>query len=71
MGFRLRRVFNLGPLRATLSKTGVGLSAGLPGLRVGVGADGRRQVTLGFPGTGLSWTKSFGKPRVDPEAEGP
>ncbi len=71
MGWRIRRTLNLGPLRGTLSKSGIGLSFGVPGVRVGIGPDGRRQVTLGFPGLGISWTKSLGRPRGDAGSEAP
>ncbi len=71
MGWRFRRTLNLGPLRGTLSKSGLGLSFGVPGIRLGVGPDGRRQLTLGFPGLGVSWTKSLGRPRGDVGGEAP
>ncbi len=40
MGFYIRRAFRLGPLRLNVSKSGVGLSAGVRGARVGVGPRG-------------------------------
>lgn len=36
MSFYLRKTVKVGPLRLNLSKSGLGVSAGLPGLRVGV-----------------------------------
>lgn len=40
MGFYLRKSINVGPLRFNLSKSGIGVSAGVTGLRFGVGPRG-------------------------------
>lgn len=40
MGFYLKKSFSLGPLRINLSKSGVGLSLGIKGLRIGTGPNG-------------------------------
>lgn len=40
MGFYLRKSFRAGPLRINLSKSGLGLSAGVTGARVGIGPRG-------------------------------
>ena len=40
MGFYLKKGINIGPLRINLSKSGVGLSFGGKGLRVGSGPQG-------------------------------
>ena len=40
MGFYLRKGFNFGPLRLNLSRSGLGLSAGVKGFRVGLGPRG-------------------------------
>ena len=40
MGFYLRKYVRVGPLRFNLSKSGIGLSAGIKGLRVGTGPRG-------------------------------
>jgi hypothetical protein len=40
MGFYLRKSISVGPLRFNLSKSGVGISAGVKGLRFGVGPRG-------------------------------
>src|SRR5688572_16484223 len=40
MGVFLRKSFGAGPLRFNISKSGIGLSAGVKGLRVGVGPRG-------------------------------
>lgn len=63
MGFRFRKSKNLGPLRVTASKGGIGLSVGVKGARVGVGADGKIRSSIGIPGTGISYqsTHSAGR----------
>jgi hypothetical protein len=56
MTFRYRKSINLGGgVRLNLSKTGVGLSCGVPGLRYSVHSSGRRTRTVGIPGTGMYW----------------
>lgn len=40
MGFYLRKSISVGPLRFNLSKSGIGVSTGIKGLRVGVGPRG-------------------------------
>lgn len=56
MSFRYRKSINLGGgIRLNLSKTGVGVSCGVPGLRYSVHSSGRRTRTIGIPGTGLYW----------------
>lgn len=40
MGFYFRKSFNAGPVRLNLSKSGIGVSAGVKGLRVGTGPHG-------------------------------
>lgn len=57
MGFNFRKSIKLGKnLRVNLSKSGVGLSAGVKGARVSVGPKGIRK-TASIPGTGISYTK--------------
>src|ERR1700730_17853950 len=51
--WRLRRSKKIGPLRVNVTKTGVGLSAGVPGARVSVHSSGRVTKTVGIPGTGI------------------
>ncbi|MGC8669050.1 MAG: DUF4236 domain-containing protein [Chthonomonadales bacterium] len=63
MGLRFRRTLSMGPLRLNLSRRGVGVTSGMRGLRVGRSANGRFYVTLGLPGTGLSYTWWLGKRR--------
>jgi len=59
MGFRVRRSIKLAPgLRLNLSKSGLGLSAGVRGARVSVNSHGRVTNTVGIPGSGLSYSTS-------------
>jgi len=51
-----------GPLRLNLSKSGLGLSLGVPGLHIGSGPRGR-YVRAGLPGTGVYYRKSLDKPK--------
>ena len=54
-GLRLQKRINLlGAFRLNVSKSGIGLSAGLPGLRAGIDAKARRYTSMGLPGTGIS-----------------
>jgi hypothetical protein len=50
MAFYIRKSFKLGPLRFNLSKSGVGVSAGIKGARVGVDARGKKYIHLGRGG---------------------
>ncbi len=57
MGFRMRKSINLGGgVRLNLSKSGVGMSLGVKGLRAGIGPRGTR-FTASIPSTGLSYQK--------------
>lgn len=49
MGFYIRKSLRAGPLRFNLSKSGIGVSAGIPGFRVGTGPRGN-YVHLGRGG---------------------
>ena len=57
MGITFRRSKSIGPFRLTLSKRGLGVSAGAGPLRIGRGATGRRTVSLRLL-RGLFWRKS-------------
>lgn len=58
MGWRFFRRLRIAPgLWLNLSRGGVSLSAGVRGLRATVGRD-RNRLTVGLPGTGLSFTKT-------------
>lgn len=61
MGLNFRKRIRLGKyVNLNLGKTGAGFSFGIPGARFSVNSQGRKQASLGIPGTGLSYTKSFG-----------
>ena len=63
MGLRYQKRIQLGKfLRLNISKSGVGASVGIPGLRFSTGPRGT-QFTFGLPGTGLSYTKRVGAGR--------
>ena len=56
MGLRFRKIFSVVPgVRVNVSKSGVSTSLGGHGATVNVGTSGKRTVTLGIPGTGLSY----------------
>jgi hypothetical protein len=58
MSFRLYKRVNLGGgIHLNISKTGVGLSAGIPGARYSVHSSGRTTRTVGLPGSGLYYRK--------------
>ncbi len=40
MGFYFRKSLNLGPIKLNFSKSGVGVSTGIKGLRIGTGPNG-------------------------------
>jgi|688.fasta_scaffold28627_4 hypothetical protein len=61
MGWRFRRSVGLGPLRLNMSKSGLGYSWGVPGIRVSTTPNGRRYLWLSLPGTGLAWSKEIGR----------
>jgi uncharacterized protein DUF4236 len=63
MGWRFQKRLSMGPLRVNFSRRGVGTSVGIPGLRIGQSATGRRYLTLGLPGSGLSYTKTLPRSR--------
>ncbi|MBI3240687.1 MAG: DUF4236 domain-containing protein [Chloroflexi bacterium] len=63
MSFRLNKRINIGKfLRLNISKSGVSVSAGVPGARVTAGPGGKR-LTLGIPGTGISYVKKLDEPK--------
>jgi hypothetical protein len=64
MGFRFRKSVNLGAgFRVNFSKTGIGYSWGMPGVRLTKTATGRNRATLSLPGTGISYVKESGGKR--------
>lgn len=61
MGFRFRKIISVIPgVKINLSKSGVSTSLGGRGATVNVGTSGKRTLTLGLPGTGLSYQVPLG-----------
>lgn len=61
-GFRwLQRIRLPFGFRSTVSRSGVGYSWGVPGLRIGVSPTGRKWISFGFPGIGLSFFRYLGR----------
>ena len=50
MGFFFRKSINVGPVRINLSKSGIGISLGVTGARVGARPDGKKYVAAGKKG---------------------
>ena len=62
MGLRFQRRVRIAPgVRLNLSKSGVGVSVGRSGLRIGMDATRRKFFSVGLPGTGLSYRTFFGQ----------
>jgi len=56
MGFRFQKRLRILPgVWINLSKTGVSASVGGKGATINVGHTGKRMITLGIPGTGMSY----------------
>jgi hypothetical protein len=47
-----------------MSKSGIGHSWGIPGVRVSTTPNGRRYLWLSLPGTGLAWSKEIGRKTI-------
>ncbi|MDP9201125.1 MAG: DUF4236 domain-containing protein [Gemmatimonadota bacterium] len=73
MGFRYYKRVNLGGgFHLNLSKTGIGISGGIPGARYSVHSSGRTVRTVGLPGTGLYYRKdTYAKKGSAPRTSGP
>lgn len=70
MGLRFQRSMQLIPgVRLNFSKSGIGTSFGVRGARYSVSPTGRRTVSAGIPGTGLSWRQSASASRSRGGAE--
>jgi len=60
MGFRFRRSFKIVPgVRLNVSKSGLSTSIGRPGATLNVGGKRGPRVTVGLPGTGLSYSEQL------------
>ncbi len=65
MAFRYRKSIRIAKgVRLNVSKSGVGLSAGVRGARYSVHSSGRRTATVGIPGSGMSWSQTSGGGRA-------
>ena len=64
MGWYLKKSFPFGPLRINLSKSGIGASVGVKGLRVSTGPKGRE---LNAGREGLYYRASLNSPRKSPQ----
>jgi hypothetical protein len=69
MGFRFRKRIKLFPgVSVNLSRSGVSTSVGRPGATINLGAKRGARVTVGIPGTGISYSESAGAaPRSSPD----
>ncbi len=65
---QFRRSKNIGPIRITASKGGLGASVGAGPVRVGKGADGKVRGTVRIPGTGIYDTRVIGGETSQPAA---
>ena len=62
MGLNFRKSINLGKgFKLNIGKKSVGISGGVKGARVSINSSGRKTVTLGIPGTGLSYSINLNK----------
>ncbi|MCR4590289.1 MAG: DUF4236 domain-containing protein [Lachnospiraceae bacterium] len=60
MGLRYRKSITIFPgVKLNISKSGLSLSVGKKGAHVSAGTSGRKSVSVGVPGTGLSYTKTI------------
>ena len=66
MGFYIRKSVSVGPFRFNLSKSGIGVSAGIKGLRVGTGPRGN-YITVGRGGLYYRATIPTAQPAARPQ----
>ena len=57
MGLRFRKSIKLGGFRINFSKSGIGYSYGVKGLRYTKTANGKDRITASIPGTGISYVE--------------
>ncbi len=68
MGLNFRKSISLGKgLKLNLGTKSAGLSFGVKGARYSINTNGSRRATFGIPGTGLSYTTSFGNKKKKTE----
>ncbi len=70
MGFYLRKGINFGPLRLNLSRSGLGVSFGVKGARIGIGPKGS-YIHMGRGGLFYRQTLTPGRPHYVPSAPQP
>ena len=63
MGFTFRKSVKIGPVRVNVSKSGVGVSGGVKGFRVGVNAKGKTYVSVGAKGFRYQTQLGSAKPK--------
>jgi hypothetical protein len=66
VGWNFRRSARLGPLRLNFSKSGIGYSVGVRGLRIGKDAKGRTYSATSIPNTGIYRRDYFKKSNTPP-----
>lgn len=71
MGWSFRKSKKLGPLRLTVSKSGLGVSVGGKAGRIGIGASGRTTLSAGVAGLRYQKVLSGGKHRPIATAASP
>lgn len=59
MAWYFRKSKTFGPVRATISKKGLGTSIGFLGFRFGINTEGKKYWSFGLPGTGLYYIRYF------------
>src|SRR5512133_781440 len=59
MGLYFRKRLGIGPLALNFSKSGVGISTGMRGLRAGLTSHRGVYTSAGLPGTGLRFVKYY------------
>ena len=59
MGFRIRKSINLDGFRVNFTKSGIGCSLGVKGVRVTKKCMGGTKVTSYIPKTGISYVKDY------------
>lgn len=71
MGFRFRKKIKLFPgVSLNLSKSGVSASIGKPGATLNIGGAHGSRVTVGIPGTGISYSEKMSE-STDHRVSGP
>jgi hypothetical protein len=66
MGLKWRKSLSFGPVRANVSKSGVGWSVNLGICRLGLTTQGKLYFSAGIPGTGLYYTTNINTDRKLP-----